>query len=165
MGSPGLGDDDKVYFDNVKIMSWLAQGDLGADTDEDGLSNGEEAFLETDPTDADSDNDGLNDGQEVNVQGSDPLDADTDDDGLSDGLEVNRYGSDPTAVDSDGDTLGDAEEVRGGTSPSDSDTDNDGLDDGYEIAQGLDPTDGSDCPDWICGGGLKGWRLQLLRQN
>ena len=165
MGSPGLGDDDKVYFDNVKIMSWLAPGDLGLDSDEDGLSNGEEAFLETDPTDADSDNDGLNDGQEVNVQGSDPLDADTDDDGLSDGLEVNRYGSDPTAVDSDGDTLGDAEEVRGGTSPSDSDTDNDGLDDGYEIAQGLDPTDGSDCPEWICGGGLKGWRLQLLRQN
>lgn len=39
----------------------------------------------------------------------------------------------------------------------------DGGNDGYEIANGLDPTDGSDCPSWICGSS-GGWRLQLYRE-
>lgn len=165
MSAGDLGSNDKVYFDNVKVVSWIQPGDLSVDMDGDGLSNGEESALGTDPTDADSDNDALNDGQEVNTYGSDPFDSDTDDDGLSDGLEVNSYSSNPTDADTDDDGLGDGQEVQGGTLPSDPDTDNDGLGDGYEVAEGLDPTDGSDCPDWICGGGLRGWRLKLLRQN
>ncbi|MDR1152895.1 MAG: hypothetical protein LBK72_10585, partial [Bifidobacteriaceae bacterium] len=43
--------------------------------------------------DADSDDDGLSDGAEIEL-GTDPLDADSDDDGLSDGAEV-ELGTDP----------------------------------------------------------------------
>jgi hypothetical protein len=165
MSSSDLGSNDKVFFDNVKVLSWIPPGDLTVDLDGDGLSNGEESSLGTDPTDADSDNDKLNDGQEVNTYGSDPLDSDTDGDGLGDGLEVNVYSSNPTDVDTDDDRLSDGQEVQDGTDPADPDTDNDGLDDGYEVAEGLDPTDSSDCPEWICGGGLRGWRLKLLLQS
>ena len=159
MSSGDLGSNDKVFFDNVKVASWIRPGDLSVDLDGDGLSNGEEFALQTDPTDADSDNDELNDGQEVNTYGSDPFDADTDDDGLGDGLEVNIYSSNPTDVDTDKDGLTDGQEVRDGTYPANPDTDNDGLADGYEVAESLDPLDGI-CPDWICA--ARGWRMQLL---
>lgn len=43
----------------------------------------------TNPLDADTDGDGLSDGQEVETIGTAPLDPDSDDDGLSDGQEVN----------------------------------------------------------------------------
>ena len=57
------------------------------DSDDDGLADGEEIALGTDPFDPDSDDDGLNDGDEVDILGTDPLDPDTDDDGLNDGDE------------------------------------------------------------------------------
>ena len=78
---------------------------------------------------------------------------DTDNDGIGDEADA----------DDDNDGLLDAEEVSTyRTDPLDSDTDKDGLDDGFEIAEGLDPTDSTDCPEWICGGGSRGWRLALL---
>ena len=112
------------------------------DTDSDGLSNAQELAIGTLVSDSDTDDDGAGDGQEVNDYGTDPTDADTDDDGLSDG-----------------------QEIQGGTDPADDDSDNDGLKDGYELSEGLDPTDAGDCPQWICGTGLRGWRLQLLRPS
>lgn len=65
------------------------------DSDGDGLTDGEEAVLGTDPFNADSDGDGLNDGDEVNTYGTDPLKQDTDGDGFSDGEEV-AGNADPT---------------------------------------------------------------------
>ena len=50
-----------------------------------------EAELGTDPLDADSDDDGLDDGEEKTA-GTDPLDSDSDDDGLDDGEEVRTRG-------------------------------------------------------------------------
>ncbi len=91
--------------------------------------------------DGDDDGDGLTNAEE-RALGTLPDNPDTDRDGLSDGDEVNTHGTDPKKADSD----------------------NDGLSDGYEVAQGLNPNDAGDCPDWICGGGQRGWRLQLLRQ-
>ena len=44
---------------------------------------------ETDPNTADTDGDGLSDGDEVNLHSSSPVDSDTDDGGVDDGNEVN----------------------------------------------------------------------------
>jgi len=98
---------------------------------------------------ADSDNDGLSDGQEEFVLGTDPNDNDSDDDTLLDGAETNTgtwisisdTGTDPLSNDSDSDGLNDGVETNTaeyidasdtGTDPNDSDTDNDGLLDGSE---------------------------------
>jgi len=89
----------------------------GGDADEDGLTNGEEEELGTDPEVADTDKDGVNDGTEVD-NGSDPLDDDSDDDGLTDGEEA-ELGSDPNSSDSDGDGYPDAVEVEMGSDPAD----------------------------------------------
>lgn len=65
------------------------------DTDGDGLSDGEELALGTDPNNPDSDGDGLSDGEEVHTYGTNPLATDTDGDRVSDGDEV-AAGTDPT---------------------------------------------------------------------
>jgi outer membrane protein OmpA-like peptidoglycan-associated protein len=117
-----------------------------ADTDNDGLTDGEEVNeYGTDPLVADSDDDGLDDGEEINSYNTDPLEADTDGDGLSDGEEVNEYRTDPTATDSDGDGLSDSEEVNEyNTDPNNNDSDGDGISDGDEVEDGTDPNDSND---------------------
>jgi hypothetical protein len=113
----------------------------GIDTDEDGLSDGDEVNIHgTNPNNADTDGDGLSDGDEVNIHGTNPNNADTDGDGLSDGDEVNIHGTDPNNSDTDGDGLSDGDEVNiYGTNPNNADTDGDGQNDGNEIALGFDP--------------------------
>jgi len=76
----------------------------GEDFNLDGVQQGN---TETSPCDPDSDADGLTDGDEVLTHGTDPLSVDTDGEGLSDGDEVLTYGTDPLAVDSEGDGLDD----------------------------------------------------------
>lgn len=82
------------------------------DSDGDGLLDGEEVAIGTDPGDWDTDDDGRNDWHEQTGGGpipTDPFDPDTDDDGLLDSAEV--FGSNPT-------------------NPTNCDTDADGLCDG-----------------------------------
>ncbi|MBJ7355906.1 hypothetical protein, partial [Nocardioides sp.] len=119
------------------------------DSDDDGLTDEEEAEIGTDPQDPDTDNDGLSDGDEVNTHTTDPLDPDTDDGGVTDGAEVD-HGTDPLngaddlpgTGDADGDGLTDVEEGELGTDPNDPDTDDDGLSDGAEVnTYGTDPLD------------------------
>ncbi len=99
----------------------------------------------THPLLADTDADGLLDGEEVNTFGSDPLLADTDGDGLFDGDEVNVHGTDPTLSDTDGDGLDDGEELNTfGTDPTNADWDGGGRSDGDEILDGTDPLNPSD---------------------
>lgn len=116
------------------------------DSDGDGLVDGDEAGLNTDPAVADTDGDGLTDGEEVLVYGTAPLAPDSDGDGVLDGDEINQ-GTDPlagagepapdpdpgTPGDSDGDGLDDAFEAELGTDGLDPDTDDDGLTDGDEF--------------------------------
>jgi len=64
------------------------------DTDLDGLTDVEETTLGTDPYRADSDGDGLSDGDEVFLYGTDPVASDSDGDGVEDGTEVEE-GTDP----------------------------------------------------------------------
>ena len=91
------------------------------------------------PETADKDRDGLTDNQEASVN-TDPNNSDTDLDGLLDGDEVLLYGTHPTVGDSDGDFLLDGDEVlRYFTNPNNIDTDGDGVDDSEEIKSGTDP--------------------------
>jgi hypothetical protein len=79
------------------------------DSDGDGLNDGEEVAIGTNPDDCDTDDDGRNDWHEITGGGpipTDPFDPDTDDDGLLDSAEV--FGSNPTNpvnADTDGDGL------------------------------------------------------------
>ena len=91
------------------------------DTDNDGLSDTQETALGTDPLIADSDADGLSDGDEVNTHGTNPLNADSDVDGLSDFYEVNN-GLNPldaadALLDPDSDGYSNLDESQQGTDP------------------------------------------------
>lgn len=74
----------------VDVPSTGAPGDA----DDDGYPDDQEASLGTDPNDADTDDDGLSDGNEVFVFATGPLNPDSDGDGVLDGDEVNN-GTDP----------------------------------------------------------------------
>jgi len=93
----GLSSD----FNHAAIIAAPDKGAIeyqAADTDADGLSDGLESILGTDPLLADTDNDGLSDFDEVDRDGDashytagldcDPLSEDSDSDGIVDGMEV-----------------------------------------------------------------------------
>jgi uncharacterized repeat protein (TIGR01451 family) len=109
------------------------------DADDDGISDGGEDMLGTDPMDADTDDDGVIDGDEVGPdQDSDgdgtinALDPDSDGDGLPDGTELglpcNHPGTTPGASTCHPDADGGATK----TNPVDPDTDRGGIPDGQE---------------------------------
>jgi len=123
-----------VSFDY--LPGYLEQGYfmIGAreDSDGDGLTDAYEQYVTgTDPKNADSDGDGIPDGEEWRG-GTNPRDPDTDGDGISDAAE-RAAGTDPACSDSDGDGLDDKREGELGTDPHASDTDGDGLLDGDEV--------------------------------
>jgi hypothetical protein len=137
---------------------------MGIDSDSDGLSDGLEMMLGTDPNNPDTDGDGVWDGIEdsnhngiyepslgetnpgIDTNGDGIPDGyDTDADGLNDGYEL-RYGTDPTNIDTDSDCIPDGIEDtnRNGqydmgteTDARSSDTDGDGLPDGWVASSGL----------------------------
>ncbi|UCF10023.1 MAG: hypothetical protein JSW65_08180, partial [Candidatus Bipolaricaulota bacterium] len=107
-GAKAAGDGVNDGEINDDLVSCLCDDD----SDGDGLLDGQEHMIGTDPYDWDTDDDGRNDGDELTGGGpipSDPADFDTDDDGLGDGVEV--FGANPT-------------------NPVNADTDSDGLPDG-----------------------------------
>ena len=116
---------------------------LDNDTDDDGLSDGDEAqFPELDGTRADSSGNGVSDGAaDPDADGLDttaeferdttPFNPDSDADGLNDGREGN-LSTDPLGADSDDDGLSDSDELELPTEPTDPDTDGDGVLDGDE---------------------------------
>ena len=120
------------------------------DVEPDGLTNGQEFNLGTDPTLTDTDGDELSDGDEFNQYGSDPTLADSDGDGLDDGVEINRDpATDPLLLDTDGDGLDDGLEVgTHQTEPTKADSDDDGYNDRLEVASGSDPNDRDSTPSF-----------------
>ena len=137
--------------------------DLNADSDHDGLLNGEEILYGGDPYKKDTDNDGFTDFEEVFFKGTDPSFYDSDGDGISDSADQNpTVYNNPTitvppekitsyiadnkiaaplgTIDSDNDGLNDLEELYFGTDPKSDDSDSDGLKDGDERTfYGTDP--------------------------
>jgi len=108
------------------------QDDDGADNDADGLTNCQEALLNTDPNGADSDGDTITDTLEV--QGfawggktwyTDPLEADSNKDGIGDLYEWNWPGSDHATWDTDSDGVPDLLDL---------DNDGDGVPDKLDIS-------------------------------
>jgi len=120
--------------------------DANLDPDGDGLSNIEEYQHDTNPKVADTDGDGVSDGEEVHVHGSDPLNPDTDDDALADGEEP-LYSTLPLNPDSDGDGMPDGWEVENSLDPLSADAvrdpDGDRLSNIEECRFGSDPHDAS----------------------
>jgi hypothetical protein len=100
---------------------------LKADSDADGIPDGDEVGLESngayhmisDPTLADTDSDGVEDFVELYAlpEPTLPRDPDTDGDGLADGEEVNDYSTDPWSKDTDGDDVRDGDEINNGSDP------------------------------------------------
>ncbi|MGB0653196.1 MAG: Kelch repeat-containing protein [Thermoplasmatota archaeon] len=152
----------------------IEQDSCIVDTDEDGLSDSDEAALGTDPNDPDTDDDGWLDGAEVDCS-KDPLDGastptdfdsdgicdalddDNDNDGLTDEEEL-ALGTDPHDPDTDDDDLNDRREGVFGTDPLDPDTDDDCYLDGREVRAGSDPTRTASFP-------LFGIPVELLVNN
>jgi hypothetical protein len=98
-----LGTIDGIDADGNGVQDWME--DIlakGFDTDGDGISDLQEINIYgTDPLNADSDNDGLTDGEELRL-GTDPLNADSDGDGIPDGVEVNELLTNPLVAEFDG---------------------------------------------------------------
>ncbi len=93
----GVADGTEVLVDGTDPLNPL--DDLTADPDGDGLTNGEEKAIGTNPYNADSDGDTISDTEEVGENHLSP--PDTDDDSVIDALDV----------DSDADTIPDAVEA------------------------------------------------------
>lgn len=121
------------------------------DNDGDGLSNGFEAMIGTDPELEDTDGDLLSDYQELYLTWTDPTLYDTDGNGISDADEdldgdglCNLYelglGTDTAHPDSDRDDLSDYDELYVHyTDPLNPDTDGDTLSDGDDVILGFSP--------------------------
>jgi uncharacterized protein (DUF1800 family) len=109
------------WWEEDNHLSDSDPADAALDPDRDGLTTLQEfngGFRSTDPHRADTDRDGLTDGQE-RALGTNPLLADTDGDGLGDFEEVNGSpASSPLLADTDGDGFSDAWEKRMGTNPN-----------------------------------------------
>jgi len=109
------------------------------DMDDDGISDGGEDELGTDPQDADTDDDGVIDGEEMfpamDQDGDgviNALDADSDNDGLRDGTELGLACDHPDTDVSLGKCVADADGGATKTNPLERDTDSGGARDGSE---------------------------------
>lgn len=181
-GSPCINTGDPSITEGVDIDNearvFKSIVDMGADefvdNDNDYLSDFQENTSCTDREDADTDDDGIPDGEEdANLDGivdpgeTDPCDSDTDGDGIQDGIELGITSghatdtgesfipdadagatvTDPLDEDSDDDGLPDRDEDinfngmvdEGETSPDNEDSDDDGMPDGWEVQNDLDP--------------------------
>lgn len=147
----------------IQVAGSLKVLQAGADTDGDGLTDGQEYLAGTNPLLQDSDGDGVSDLVALMVARTDSWRLDSDNDSLSDGEEGAR-GMDPKNPDDDTDGIPTRFEVlwdglsgyAPGTdlNPARTDSDNDGVPDLVEIAAGSNPLDPTDARQ-VCIDGLR----------
>jgi hypothetical protein len=117
--SDGLADNEELRGTTVMIrlvsgetiLREVTSDPTTKDTDQDGLSDGEEWAFGMDPRSPDTDADGLSDYIEWNVIYSAPAEQDTDGDSLPDGAEHTFFLTSPLLADTDGDQFTDDEEL------------------------------------------------------
>lgn len=124
--------------------------DVGSDQDGDGIPLGLEVLkFATDPSKADSDNDGIPDGEEIS-RGSDPREEDSDSDGTPDGTDNCPGLANPDQADIDGDDRGDVcDNCPAAANPDQADQDLDNLGDACDLCPDSDPgqpLDKNGCP-------------------
>jgi len=156
---PGPGSTCELSTNSCKCGS---QPQACMDSDGDGLADPDETKNHTDPSDADSDDDGLRDGEEhdpfIDSDGDgliNALDPDSDDDALFDGTETGKDCSNPATNAALGHCRPDADRGATQTDPLDADSDDGGVRDGAEdvnfngaIDRGeRDPTSGRGADD------------------
>ena len=127
--------------ENDSATVTISVNDCDVDTDMDGLFDGPEANLGTDPNNPDSDNDGINDGMEVGDDVENPLDEDGD--GIIDALDSNDLDTDNDGVVDQLDPANENPCIPNNSSAL-CDTDGDGFTDGEEIDNGWDHLDACD---------------------
>lgn len=89
-------EEQKLDKDNQEALLNIKLEEIRkTDSDLDGLSDGEEKKIGTNPSSVDTDVDGLRDKAEIEIYKTNPLKADTDGDGLGDGYEV-AHSKDPS---------------------------------------------------------------------
>jgi len=176
-----------LVFRVMLMLGFASAANGGGSPDADGLANSIETNVySTDPLDWDSDNDGISDGLEVGmmtnpIDGAGPATTDSDEDGYGDDIEA-MYQTNPQVWDSDNDGYGDGFEISSamnplladspyfgidsdhddlsdnlednllGTSPNAWDSDTDGYGDDVELVYGSSPINPMDYP-LVSGGG------------
>ena len=131
----GVNDTDEIGSDTNKPLDTDGDSTINAldtDDDDDGLETADEILLGTNPLLADTDGDGLSDGDEIgNLMDTNKKPADTDKDGIIDALDTKDD------LDQDGDGLSDTLEAQLNTDPKKKDTDGDGIDDAKEVGSDI----------------------------
>lgn len=144
-----------------QIIVWnTGTGSLGidsyieyeVDSNQNGISDQYEYWLDTSLFETDSDSDSISDALEI-IYGTNVNKVDSDDDSIPDNWELDN-GLDPTdpvdaLLDFDNDTLSNLQEYSYGLNPNSIDSDMDLLPDAWEIANGLNPLvdDANEDPD------------------
>ena len=126
--------------EDESVQVTIFVNDCDVDSDGDGLFDGEEASLGTNPNNTDTDGDGIDDGTEVGDVNN-PLDEDSD--GIIDALDSNIDDTDSDGVNDQQDPANDNPCIPDNFNQL-CDTDGDGITDGEELENGTDPLDPCD---------------------
>ncbi len=162
----GKGDNDHDGLTTCEEKKVTGTDAKDWDSDDDGISDGDEVHGSTDPMDADSDDDGIDDGDEGDI-GTSPNDADSDNDGLVDGADPDPAGDLQDSIHGDVEALdcvGGTITVLGNTASLDVNTRWDGAENCDDLASRIATNGGAHVEIEVAAGagGLVAERVDLI---